>query len=212
MRIFLAMRVKTQHLEIFKQSINPVKFLEIVIFSFLSGKKCPIIELMKGKNRYAAMVRTNLQYLLYDRGNLFEKINQDICVQKVLLIRHRQIGSLSYEARRCDFHVKPSSVRPLSSRLHSAKSEVCEQVPRLSSAASPARFLPVLQDAQPATGGRYTRATGPVYRPKDYSMLLYSYLYLFIKIRCKYTTNIRNKQIIIVFPISKCKKRHNSWK
>lgn len=41
MRIFLAMRVKTQHLEIFKQSINPVKFLEIVIFSFLSGKKCP---------------------------------------------------------------------------------------------------------------------------------------------------------------------------
>ena len=98
-----------------------------------------------------------------------------------------------------DFLAEPSSVRQPSSHPHSAMSGVYEQALHLSSAALPAPSLLAPQDALPATGGRYTRETAPECRPIDYSMLLYSYLYLFMQMRCKYTTNNRNKQIIIEY-------------
>ena len=88
--------------------------------------------------------------------------------------------------RRNDFHVKPFSSPLRWAVLHTGEPSFHAQTVRSSSAALPARFLLAPKDALPTTGGRCTRETDPECRPKDYSMLLYSYLHL-----CKCAANIR---------------------
>ena len=119
-------------------SFHPVLNLDIWhVLKMLKviSKLSTIVKFVKGDNRHAALVGTNLKNLLNYRRNFFDKINQDICVKKISLIRHRHKDGLSFEVQMCDYHVKPSSFLLLSSHHHSEVSEAYEQAPHLFSAA-----------------------------------------------------------------------------
>ena len=114
-----------------------------------------------------------LPALSNDIAPRLEPIKRDL----VLVVEYHPGEPISValsRARTCGSHESSSSSLQRWAALHTVRPLFHVQTVRLSSAVLSARFHLAPQDVLPATCGRCMTKTAPLYKSKDYSMLLYS--------------------------------------
>lgn len=94
-----------------------------------------------------------INMFLHNGRNLFQKVNEDICVKEILLSFCHRMYILSHVSQTGDCRAKTSSSLPLSSLRHNARCVTYERVPRHASSAGLVPVLLAPPNVRLTTGG-----------------------------------------------------------